>query len=113
MLFESFSKGHGGFLYVFIITGKVTTLEPIYDPTFADHGVFVLEENQHILDGATTFEVGLYAIPPTDLFNAFAETLCIMYNYMNLGFDFIGSGLGTCGALVVNPIINLNGEWAC
>ena len=42
VLFESFSKGPGCFLYVLIITGKVTTLEPIYDPTFSDHGVFVL-----------------------------------------------------------------------
>ena len=41
VLFESFSKGPRGFPYVFIVTGKVTTLEPIYGPTFADHGVFV------------------------------------------------------------------------
>ena len=32
----------GGFPYVLIITGKVTTLEPGYGPTFVDHGVFVL-----------------------------------------------------------------------
>ena len=38
---ESFSKSPRGFPYIFIITGEVTTLEPIYDPTFADHGVFV------------------------------------------------------------------------
>ena len=42
MLFESFSKGPGGFPYVFIIAGKVITLEPVYGPTFVDHGVFVL-----------------------------------------------------------------------
>ena len=42
MLFESFPKGPTGFPYVFIIAGKVTKLEPIYGPTFADHGVFVL-----------------------------------------------------------------------
>ena len=41
-LFESFSKGLGGFLYVFIITDEVTTLKPVYGLTFADHGVFVL-----------------------------------------------------------------------
>ena len=41
VLFESFSKSPGGFAYEFIITGKVTTLEPIYGPTLADHGVFV------------------------------------------------------------------------
>ena len=28
---------------------------------------------------------------------------------MTLGFNFIGSGLGACGALVVNPINDLHG----
>ena len=46
VLFESFSKGPGCFPYVFIITGKVATLEPIYGPTFADHGIFVLGGDQ-------------------------------------------------------------------
>ena len=46
VLFEPFSKGPGGFPYVFIITGKVTTLEPVYGPTFADHAVFVLSGDQ-------------------------------------------------------------------
>ena len=41
MTFESFSKGPRGFPYVFIIAGKVTTLEPVYGPTFVDHVVFV------------------------------------------------------------------------
>ena len=30
VLFEPFSKSPGGFSYVFIITGMVTTLEPAY-----------------------------------------------------------------------------------
>ena len=42
VLFESLTKGPGGFPYVFIITGKVTTMEPVYGPTFVDHEVFVL-----------------------------------------------------------------------
>ena len=42
VFFESFTKGPGGFPYVFIIALKVTTLEPIYGPTFVDHGFFVL-----------------------------------------------------------------------
>ena len=41
VLFVSFTKGPGGFPYVFIITREVTTLETIYGPTFADHRVFV------------------------------------------------------------------------
>ena len=46
VLFESFSKGPRGFPYVFIITGKVTTLEPVYGPTLVGHGVFVLGGDQ-------------------------------------------------------------------
>ena len=46
VLFESFSKGPSGFPYLFIITGKVTTLEPVYGPTFVDHGIFVLGGDQ-------------------------------------------------------------------
>ena len=39
VLSVSFSKSPGGFPYVLFIIGKVTTLEPIYDPTFAEHEV--------------------------------------------------------------------------
>ena len=46
VLFEPFTKNLGGFPYVFIITGKIPTLEPVYGPTFADHGVFVLGGDQ-------------------------------------------------------------------
>ena len=51
----------------------------------------------------------MYAIPPTDLSNALTETLFIRYGYMTPGFDFIGSVLGACGALVVIPINYLPG----
>ena len=46
VLFESFFKGPRGFQYVFIITGKVTALEPVYGPTFVHHGAFVLGGDQ-------------------------------------------------------------------
>ena len=46
VLFELFSKSPGGFPYVFIITGNITTLEPVYGPTFGDHGVFILGGDQ-------------------------------------------------------------------
>ena len=42
VLFVSFTKGPAGFPYVFIITGKVSTLIPIDGITLGDHGVFVL-----------------------------------------------------------------------
>ena len=85
MIFESFSKGPRGFPYVFIITDEVTTLEPIYGSTFADHGVIVLGGDQYVLDGATTFKLDLYTILHTALFNAFAKTLCIRYDNITLG----------------------------
>ena len=57
MLFVSFTKGPGGFAYIFIITGKVLTLIPIDSITLGDHGVFVLGGDQEVLDGAASFEV--------------------------------------------------------
>ena len=110
VLFESFTKGPRGFPYVFIITGKVTTLESVYGPTFVNHGVFVLEGDQKVFDDAITFEVGLYTIPPSDLFNAFAETLGVRYYYMTPSFNFIGNRLGACGALALSPTIDLTGR---
>ena len=111
VLFESFSKGPRGFPYVFIITGKVTTLEPVYGPTFVDHGAFVIWGDQKVFDGAflMVIEVALYTIPPTDLFNVFAETLGVWYNYVTIDFNFIGSGLGVCGTLAVSLLIDLTG----
>ena len=111
MLFVSFTKDPRGFPYVFIITRKVTTLEPINGPTFADHRVFVLGGDQYISNGITTFEVGLYAIPTTDLLDTFTETLCVGYNNVTFGLNFFGSRLGTCGALVVSPFRSPTGRF--
>ena len=52
----------------------------------------------------------LFTLPPTDPFNAFAETLGVWYEYVTLSFNFIGSGLGACSALAVSPIIDLTGR---
>ena len=49
VLFVSFTKGPGGFPYVFIIAGKVPTLIPIDGITLGDHGVFVLGETRRFL----------------------------------------------------------------
>ena len=54
--------------------------------------------------------MGLYTIPPTDPFSAFAKTLSVWYDYVTLGFNFIGSGLGASSALAVSPIIDLTGR---
>ena len=76
MLFVSFTKGPGGFPYVLIITAQVTTLVPVDGTILVDHRVFVLGGDQEVLNGSATFEVGLNAIPTTDLFDAFTKTVC-------------------------------------
>ena len=49
MLSVSFTKGPGGFPYVFIITYEVPTLIPVYGITLGDHGVFSLGETRRFL----------------------------------------------------------------
>ena len=49
MLFESFSKGPRGLSYVFLITRKVPTLEPIDGPTFIIMGSLSLGETRRFL----------------------------------------------------------------
>ena len=49
MFFESFSKGPRGFPYVFLITHKVPTLEPVDGPTFVFHGVLILGGTRRFL----------------------------------------------------------------
>ena len=110
MLFVSFTKGPGGFPYVFIITGEVPTLIQIDGITLGDHGVFVLSGDQEVLDGAATFEVPLDTIPSTDLFDAFTRTLCVRYDYVTLTLNLSGSSRGTIITLVVNPINGLTGR---
>ena len=110
MLFVSFNKGPGGFPYLFIITGKVTTLIPIDGITLGDHGVFVLGGDQEVFDGAATFEMSLDTIPTTDLFDTFTKTLCVGYDYVALTLNLSGGSRGTIGTLVVNPINGLTGR---
>ena len=67
---------------------------PVDGTTLVDHRVFVLGGDQEVLNGSATFEVGLNAIPTTDLFDAFTKTLCIGYDNLTLIFDFIGGRFG-------------------
>ena len=112
MLFVSFTKGPGGFPYVFIITCEDPTLIPVDGITLGDHRVFVLRGDQEVLDGAATFEVSLDPIPTTDLFDTFTKTLCVGYNYVTLTLHFSGGSRGTVSTLVINPINGLTGGLA-
>ena len=109
MLFVSFTKGPGGFPYVFIITCEVPTLIPVDGITLGDYRVFVLRGGQEVFDGAATFEVSLDPIPSTDLFNTFTKTLHVRYDYMTLTLNFSGGSRGTVSTLVINAINGLTG----
>ena len=93
MLFVPFTKGPGGFPYVFIITCEVPRLIPVDGIILGDHGVFVLREDQEVFDGASTFEVSLDPILSTDLFDTFTKTLCVGYDYMTLTLNFSGGSI--------------------
>ena len=91
MLFVSFTKGPGGFPYIFIITCEVPTLIPVDGITLGDHRVFALRGDQEVFDGTATFEVSLDPVPSTDLFDTFTKTLCVGYDYfplLSLGYTF-------------------------
>ena len=109
MFFVSFTKGLGGFPYVFIITDEVPTLIPIDGITLGDHGVFVLGETRRFWCAAI-FEVSLDTIPTTDLFDTFTKTLCVGYDYVPLTLNVFGGSRGTISTLVVNPINDLTGR---
>ena len=55
-------------------------------PILLTMGSLSLGETRRFFYGATTFKVGLYTIPPTDVFNVFTETLGVWYDYVTLGF---------------------------
>ena len=109
MFFVSFTKGPGGFPYVFIITDKVPTLIPIDGITLGDHGVFVLWGDQEVLDGtATSDEFGCHTYHRS--FDTFTKTMCVGYDYVTLTLNFFSGSRGTIGTLVVNPINGLTGR---
>ena len=80
-------------------------------PLLLSIGSLSLGETRKFLMVLLPFEVGLYAIPTTDLLDTFTETLCVGYNNVTFGFNFFGSRLGTCDALVVSPIRSLTGRF--
>ena len=54
--------------------------------------------------------MSLDAIPTTDLFDTFTNTLCVGYDYVTLTLNFFDGSRGTIGTLVVNPINGLTGR---
>ena len=106
VLFVSFTKGPGGFPYVFIITAKVVALVPVYGTTLVEHRVLVLRGDQKVFDGFATLEVSLDAISTTDPFDTFAKTLCVGYDNVTLTLHSMVGRLGRA----VAPIIDLSGR---
>ena len=79
---------------------------PVDGTTLVDHRVFVLGGDQEVFDGSATFEVGLDAIPTTDLFDTFTKTLCVGYDNVPLVLHFMVGRL----VIIVAPLINLYGR---
>ena len=108
MLFESFTKGPRGYPYIFIITEEVTTLEPIYGPLLLTIGSLSMGKTSTSL--MVSLPLKWVCMPClSQIFLILSETLCVRYNNVTLGFNFIGRVLGTCSSLAVSSISNLPG----
>ena len=68
MFFEPFCKGSCRLSYIFFLTPILTTFESVYDPTFVGNWIFVLGVHKEIFYGLTSFEVYLYTIFLTSVF---------------------------------------------
>ena len=79
---------------------------PVDGTTLVEHRVLVLGRDQKVFDGSATLEVGLDAIPTTDLSDTFTKTLCVRYYNVTLTLHFRVGRLGS----VIAPIINLSGR---
>ena len=100
VLFVSFTKGPGGFPYVFIITALLPTVIPVYGTTLVDHRVFVLGGDQKVFDGSATFEVSLDAISTTDFFDTFTKTLCVGYDNVTLTLHSMVGRIGISALII-------------
>ena len=72
MLLESLSKGSEGFSYIFLITHKLPSLEPVNSSTLFLHWVLVLGRDQDIFNGPIASKLGLDAILTAYFLYAFA-----------------------------------------
>ena len=61
-------------------------------PLLLTIGSLTLRETSKFLMVLLIFEVGLYAIPTTDLLDTFTETLHVGYNNVTFGFNFLVAG---------------------
>ena len=111
MLFISFTKGPGGFPYVFIHhTERSPHWNQYMAPLLLTIGSLSLGETSRFLMILLPLKWVCMPYLPQIFLILLHETLCVRYNNVILGFNFIGSRLGTCGVLVVSPIKNLPGR---
>ena len=102
MFLEPLCKTSRGFTHVFLITVNPATLKPIDDPTLFEDWIFILGGHQEAFDGFTSFEIHLYAMFVTGLFEALTHTLVIGYHHVGLWalVVVIASVFGLCSFLL-------------
>ena len=108
-LFESFSKGPGGFPMYSSLQVRSPHWNQYMTLILLTMGSLSFWETSRFL--MVLLPLKWVSIPylPTDFSNAFTETLGVWYYYVTLGFNFIGNRLGACSVLALSPIINLTG----
>ena len=87
MFFEPFCKGSCRFSYVFFLTPIFTTFESVYDSTFVGNRIFVLGGHEQVFYDLTSFEVYLYTIFLTSVFEPLTYPLLIWYHHVYVFVD--------------------------
>ena len=113
VLFVSFNKGPGGFPMYSSSEERSPHWNQYMAPLLLTIGSLSLgETSRFLMVLLPLMQVCMSYLPQiTDLLDTFTETLSVGYNNETLGFNFIGSRLGTCCALVVSPIRSLTGRF--
>ena len=106
----SLSKGLCCHLYVFLITHSVIELETVDYPTFLVLGVLVLWFHEDMFYCGVSFEVSLYAMLTTCVFETVHQPLCVWYdNYpmMDLGLEMVAVTVLAFGLLLACALLFL------
>ena len=84
MFLEPLCKYSGRLSYIFFITIHPVTFVSLDNPTFLHHRIFVLGGHQEVLNGNTSFKIGLYPIFVACSLQAFTQPLVVWHHYIEV-----------------------------
>ena len=109
MFFKPFCKGSSRFTYIFFLTPIFTKCEYVYDSTFDGNWIFVLGGHEEIFYGLTSFQVYLYTIFLTSVFEPLTYPLLILYHRVYVFIDCSCLAIFIVAAVVCSDFCPIDG----